>query len=325
MRTIPTKSLLLLATFMMASGIPAAAQLSRDTTQSTQPESGATPTVTATAASDPAVGRGGVAQEGTGKDNFDPERLKIIEGEIDAVEADFNKLEKEKTELLSVRIFSRGNDRGLDFEKHHNEMLQVFTETAKLLNQFQLVSGRSTAALAQLVPIKGKGLKPEEDNRLQGVKNRSNGVQALINKSLAEVAAYRAEMNNQLIEDVHRYQIKNSFRSQVGIAWLLVFLVLCVGLIYLLKTGVLSASEPSTVQFVAMILIIFVIVLFGIADVMGENGVTGLLAALAGYILGKSTKGGQESNVADIIAALQGHNLPKKPPAADAPGSEGKP
>ncbi len=324
MNTIPMKSLLLLAVFIIGSGIPVAAQLTPDTTQSTRPDSSATANVTATAGSDPSVGKGGVAPEGTGKDNFNPEKLAGIEREIEVLKLEFDKLEKEKTELLSVKIFSRGNDRGLDFEKHHNDMLQAFTDTAKLLNRFHLISGKSTAVLAQLIPIKGKGLNPDEDVKLDSVKNKSAGLQALIDKSLAEVAAYRAEMNNQLIEDVHRYQIKNSFRSQVGIVWLLCFLVLCVGLIYLLKTGVLSASDPSTVQFVAMILIIFVIVLFGIADVMGENGVTGLLAALAGYILGKSTKGGQESNVADIIAALQGHNIPKKLLSGDESGEKEK-
>lgn len=248
-----------------------------------------------------------VGAESTGN-SFNAVDLERWEQEVTNADKEFKELEKDKSELLSVRIFSRDENRGLDFEKHHNEMLQTFTKTGKLLSRFEILSAKTTALSVELDTAK-VNLSTKEANKLSNLQKDASDLKTLIDKSLKEVMNYRVEMNNQLIEDVHRYQIKNSFRSQVGIAWLICFLLICGGLIYLLKVGVLSAGEPSTLQLVAMILIVFVIVLFGIADVMGENGVTGLLAALAGYILGKSGTTGQVANLAEVIAAAQGRVL----------------
>lgn len=323
MKTKAVPQLLLLA--LCLSGFHSLmGQFTTDASQSSRPDGTSSPAVQ-TSTLDVTAGNEHVVQEATSKDkdNFNPAILQSLDRDLDAVENEFEEYEDEKTKLLAVRIFSRGNDRGLDFENHHNEMLGVFTDTAKLLNNLQLISGRSTAVLAQLAPIKGNGILPDQVTKLEQLKKKSAGLQALIDKTISDVSAYRSELNNQLIEDVHRYQIKNSFRSQVGIVWLVCFLAICAGLIYLLKIGVLSARESSTLQLVAMILIVFVIVLFGIADVMGENGVTGLLAALAGYILGKSSTGTPDSgsSLADIIAAAQGRNNPKPPPSVTPPSS----
>lgn len=198
-------------------------------------------------------------------------------------------LDGEKRELINVTIFTRGNERGLDAEKLHSEMLGKLTAAGKLLSAYQeLRKGfesekeKSSGVMSNNV---SSDLKQSFDKRIQEIQA---GI-ASIDGSIAEVTGYRNDINNQLIEDVHRYQIKNDFRFRVGGFWLVALVIICAALLYLVYIGVLKAGESSSLQLFAMILIIFVIALFGMADVMGENGVTGLLAAIAGYILGKSS------------------------------------
>lgn len=234
-----------------------------------------------------------------------------FKAEIDRLEAVYtnlanlhSKLAEPVEKALTNRPFVRSEVRELAFEKNHTEMLYQLRSSIELISTIEALNVTATKLVAELNALRGIPPGPSLA-AYESLINKASAIQEKIQKDLSKLRDYKTTVNDTLIEDVHKYNLKISFRSLVGISWIAAFLLMVSVFCFLLWNGKLSIAPGSTMQFIAVILIIFVIILFGITDVMGENGVTGILAAIAGYILGKSGTDGT-NNVAEIIRAARG-------------------
>jgi hypothetical protein len=243
---------------------------------------------------------------------------------ITALEADHKKLSDSHAELarpleeaLANRPFVRSEVRELAFEKNHAEMLNQLRSCIEMLSKFEALERPAVNLVEDVGALRSESLNKELYSMFDSLMIKSEALRSKIQSDLTKLRVFKTMVNDTLIEDVHRYNLKISFRSVVGISWIAAFLLMVGVFSYLLWKGKLMIPEGATMQFIAVILIIFVIILFGITDVMGENGVTGILAAIAGYILGKSGTDGT-NNVAEIIRAARGES--PKPPTSPPVG-----
>jgi hypothetical protein len=316
---LPLKLAALAAAIVIAifpSGATAApASLERSATDAGPPAtttSTTTPATQSTASSTPSPSSPSAPPPEFDNKTFEVElkRFEAIHTELVASHA---RLAESIEKALANQPFVRSEVRELAFERDHAEMLRQLRSSIELLATLEALNTTATKLVADITatfngkPV-GSALTASESLRI-----RASETQAKIQKDLERLRTFKSAVNDTLIEDVHKYNLKISFRSLVGMSWIAAFLVMVGVFSYLLWKGKLHVPEGATMQFIAVILIVFVIILFGITDVMGENGVTGIIAAIAGYILGKSGADSSSSNIAQVIRAARGEPEPTRP------------
>ena len=240
---------------------------------------------------------GGIGSPGTGISEADTkdeltERLESIKPRFQRIMSDLDKLEKRRTEDVSTGIYNTSEDGRLDFEDHHEKMIAGLTRATDFSRKYRFLSGELSQLAKEIFDIGSTitlDMKGEGVLRCRLMEKEVTEAATLCQRSLDEVTEYRNSINDTLIETVHRYHVRNNFRFFMGAGWFGCFVVLALVCFSLFKRKILVPQDSSSLQLVAMVMIIFVVMLFGITDVIGENGVTGILAAIAGYILGKSS------------------------------------
>jgi len=114
---------------------------------------------------------------------------------------------------------------------------------------------------------------------------------------------YKDKLTAYRISHIRKYKLQNRFRETLGWGWLAVVALMVIVIGHLIKNGDIKVGEGITLHLVSVVLIVFVVVYLTITEVISENGATGLLASLAGYILGKTTSVRDDEKIADIINA----------------------
>ncbi len=245
-------------------------------------------------------------------------RIDDLERKVDETKTAYRELSERSKKLTNVPIFLRADTRELDFEKEHIDMLKRYSEVVRVTikiaeNESQM---REYLNELDLIHINQLRIAPGIRTKLGELQRKSKALLDLIETDRIRTEEYRDRMNSALIEEVHKYQIKLSFRKLVGLWWAVGFvLILCAFLLvfYIILKRSGGKETPKVEQMarlfgsngalrlIAVVMIIYVVLLFGVTDVIGENGVTGILAAIAGYILGSSNE-----NLAEVVKAVRG-------------------
>lgn len=209
---------------------------------------------------------------------------------------------KELTEILAIEVYQKGLNTEMDFSRDHSTMLKNFTKLNSYSNKLLLFLSSFKRIHEEAIILKGRVGTVEPGEVVTGESGnffevlekiiiKSQQLSYATQESLELINTKREKINSTLIEQVHHYNLRNNYRQWISLGWAAAFILLIVFSSYLLKKETIVLPKESTFQTIALVFILLALVLFGITDVISENGITGILAALAGYVLGKSSNG----------------------------------